>query len=267
MTRRLVFSPHADDAVLSCYGALGKDTDVVTVLAGVPEDADLLTDWDRRLGAGTSRGLALRRLDEDVRSFAGTGVRLEQWSWLDGQYRPGELPQGLLPAMRARIRDASEVWLPAGLLSHADHILVRDTGLAACAELAREGVRPEVVLYAEYPYQLFQMGNARRAAGTHAGFDWSNEDPTALTDWARGLLPQATAPHHTPQETPLAPDAVAAKDASIRAHATQVDEMDRQVHGRLLKPDNLRREYWWPLRSAESATDDLNRTVPAGDDR
>jgi LmbE family N-acetylglucosaminyl deacetylase len=259
MTRRLVFSPHADDAVLSCHGALGPGTDVVTVFAGVPEDAGLLTDWDRRLGVGSSRELALERLDEDVRSFAGTGVALEQWPFLDGQYRPGAVPQELLPAMRTRIRAAAEVWLPAGLLVHPDHVLVRDTGLAACAELAREGVRPGLVLYAEYPYQLFQMGNARRAAGTHASYDWTNADPTALTAWSEEVFPRAAAPQHAPVGSRLGAEAVAAKEASVRAHATQVDELDRQVHGRLLKPDNIGLEYWWPLRSAEAAVADLDQ--------
>jgi LmbE family N-acetylglucosaminyl deacetylase len=251
--------------VLSCYGALGPGTDVVTVFSGVPEDAGLLTDWDRLIGARSSRDLALRRLDEDLLSFVGTGAGLEQWPFLDGQYRPaGVVPGELRRTMEARIREASEVWLPAGLLDHPDHVLVRDTGLAACAAVAQEGGAARVLMYAEYPYQLFQMSNDLRAAGTRAGWDWSNADPTALTAWSRGRLPGATAPDHAPQVTWLGPDAVAAKEKSVLAHATQVGELDRQVHGRLLEPENIRREYWWPLRSAGTAADDLDRTVPAG---
>ncbi|WP_282206093.1 PIG-L deacetylase family protein [Kitasatospora fiedleri] len=269
--RRLVFSPHADDAVLSCYGALGPGSAVVTVFAGVPEDPGLLTDWDRALGAADSRELALERRAEDLRSFAPLGLVPEQWPYLDGQYRPGETPRQLSADLAARVRagapvgagPAREVWLPAGLLGHPDHVLVRDTGLAACAELADEGLPPRVVLYAEYPYQLFQISNHLRAAGTRDGFAWTNDRPEPLAAWAAEQFPRATAGRHRAGETRLPEITAAAKAAAIRAHATQVDVMDRQVRGQLLNLSNLELEYWWPLHGARAALSDLAASAPA----
>ncbi|MFK0194126.1 PIG-L deacetylase family protein [Kitasatospora sp. NPDC090308] len=271
--RRLVFSPHADDAVLSCYGALGPGSAVVTVFAGVPEDPGLLTDWDRALGAAGSRELALERRAEDLRSFAPLGLVPEQWPYLDGQYRPGETPRQLSADLAARVRAGSpvgadadparEVWLPAGLLGHPDHVLVRDAGLAACAELADEGPSPRVVLYAEYPYQLFQISNHLRAAGTRDGFAWTNDRPEPLAAWAAEQFPRATAGRHRAGETRLPESTAVAKAAAIRTHATQVDVMDRQVRGQLLNPSNLELEYWWPLHGARAALSDLAASAPA----
>ncbi|MFE4599913.1 PIG-L family deacetylase [Kitasatospora indigofera] len=273
--RRLVFSPHADDAVLSCYGALGPGTEVVTVFAGAPADPALLTDWDRSLGATSSRELALERRAEDLRSFAPLGLVPEQWAHLDGQYRPGEAPQRLRADMTVRVRAAAEavtaagggeweVWLPAGLLTHPDHVMVRDTGLTVCAELADEGVRPALVLYGEYPYQLFQISNHLRAAGTRSGFAWTNDHPEPFAAWAAEQFPLATAGRHHARQSRLSAADGAAKEAAIRAHASQLDVMDRQVHGQLLNRRNLRLEHWWPLHGAPAAASDLDAAGTTG---
>ncbi|MBD0708727.1 PIG-L family deacetylase [Streptomyces sp. CBMA291] len=243
-----MFSPHADDVVLSCFGALRSGGEVVTVFAGVPEDPAYLAPWDERLGAHSSRAFALERLDEDSAAYAGTGVRLDPWPVLDGQYRPGPLDTGALrERMRERIDRAGEVWLPAGIGDHPDHLAVRDTGLAACRELAAAGRAPEVGLYAEYPYQLFAMSNRHRARGTYAGFTWHNEDPVALTEWFGARFPGAPEDLARPRLRVLSEEAVAAKERAVRCHRTQVPELDRQTYGTLLTPANLGREYGWTL--------------------
>lgn len=48
--------------------------------------------------------------------------------------------------------DADEVWLPAAIGGHPDHVLARDIGLRAAAWADRQ----EVVLYADYPYVVSQ---------------------------------------------------------------------------------------------------------------
>ncbi|GAA4785522.1 PIG-L family deacetylase [Streptomyces ziwulingensis] len=257
MTAVLLFSPHADDVVLSCFHALGPGSEVVTVFAGVPDDPGLLAPWDERLGARSSREFALERLHEDAAAYAGTGVLLDAWRHLDGQYRPGPPDtDALRAAMRERIARAGEVWLPAAIRDHPDHVLVRDTGLAACHDLARAAPPPRVRLYAEYPYQLFQMSNRHRAAGTYEGFTWHNRDAIALTEWFEERFAGSPATPGPPRLSVLSADAVAAKERAVRCHRTQVTELDRQVNGTLLDPGNLSREYWWALTTTRGADED-----------
>ncbi|MEV7678569.1 PIG-L family deacetylase [Streptomyces sp. NPDC088341] len=246
LTNRLLFSPHADDVVLSCFGALTPGATVVTVLAGVPEDPDVVTDWDRRLGARSSRLLALQRLDEDAAAFAGTGVRLVAWPYLDGQYRTGPPDRAaLLTDVRAQVAGADEVWLPAGIYAHPDHVLVRDAGLAACTEARREGLDVDVRLYAEYPYQLYQMDDFHKAREDRGPYDWTNRGPRALAEWFRAEFPTAREGGEEPAEVLLTREGAEAKDAAVRSHASQLGLLDEMVHGVLMEPENIGREYWW----------------------
>jgi LmbE family N-acetylglucosaminyl deacetylase len=252
MNSTLLFSPHADDVVLSCFAPVLAPNlaNVVTVFAGVPADPDLLAGWDRRLGARSSQQIALQRLREDAAAFAQTGARLRIWHYLDEQYRSGPPDRAALVAdMRAAMTDVDEVWLPAGICDHPDHVQVRDCGLTAAEACAAD--RPlRVRLYAEYPYQLFQMSRRHKAAGTYASFDWLNHDPAALAEWFSERFPVPG----DPELTVLTPDAVAAKARSIRCHGSQLAELDRQVYGTLLNDANLRREYWWPVEPGHNRT-------------
>lgn len=244
----LVFSPHADDVVLSSFGALRPGGEAVTVFAGVPDDPALLAPWDERLGARTSREFALERLREDAAAYRGTGMALDAWAHLDGQYRPGPPDTGALRRdMRQRIDRAGEVRLPAAIGDHPDHLAVRDTGLAACRELAAAGRPPRVRLYADYPYQLFAMSNRHRAHGTWSTYTWHNEDPLALTEWFAQHFPGGSKEHARPRRHTLSDDTVAAKERAVRCHRTQVPELDRATYGTLLDPANLGREYTWDL--------------------
>ncbi|MFD3960717.1 MULTISPECIES: PIG-L deacetylase family protein [Streptomyces] len=244
----LVFSPHADDVVLSCFGALRPGGEVVTVFAGVPGDPAFLAPWDELLGARTSREMALERLREDAAAYRGTGVVLDAWDHLDGQYRTGPPDTGALRReMRERIGRTGEVWLPSAIGSHPDHLAVRDTGLAACRELAAAGRPPRVRLYADYPYQLFAMSNRHRAHGTWSTYTWHNADPLALTEWFGTHFPDASEEEARPLPYALDGDTTAAKERAIRCHRTQVPELDRASYGKLLDPANLGREYAWDL--------------------
>ncbi|MFD6485885.1 PIG-L deacetylase family protein [Streptomyces bacillaris] len=243
-----MFSPHADDVVLSCFGALRPGGEAVTVFAGVPGDPVFLAPWDKLLGARTSRGMALERLREDAAAYRGTGVELDAWDHLDGQYRTGPPDTGALRReMRERIGRAGEVWLPSAIGSHPDHLAVRDTGLAACRELAAAGRPPRVRLYADYPYQLFAMSNRHRAHGTWSTYTWHNADPLALTEWFGTHFPDASEEEARPLPYALDGDTTAAKERAIRCHRTQVPELDRASYGKLLDPANLGREYAWDL--------------------
>jgi LmbE family N-acetylglucosaminyl deacetylase len=145
--RRVAVSTHLDDVALSCFGVLGPETTVVTVLAGAPP-VGVLGEWDRDGGAASSRERVLERRGEDCRALASTGCSIAHLDFLDGQYWGLDklLPptaDELADALRPFLRDA-EVFAPAGI-HNPDHKLVRDAVLA---------VRPEATLYADLPYAL-----------------------------------------------------------------------------------------------------------------
>jgi len=68
---------------------------------------------------------------------------------LDEQYRDGRDPPSrqLTDLLRTHLDGAEEVWLPAGLGNHTDHLLVRDAALAATA-----ATNQSVRMYADLPY-------------------------------------------------------------------------------------------------------------------
>ena len=69
MQDTIVVSAHLDDAVLSCYSALGPSTSVVTVFAGLPPES-VLSSWDAEGGATSSRERMAERREEDRRALA-----------------------------------------------------------------------------------------------------------------------------------------------------------------------------------------------------
>lgn len=251
MTSVLLFSPHSDDVVLSCFGALVPGCEVITVFAGVPEDPAFTGHWDRRLGvAGGSRQLALRRLREDAASYRGTGALQESWDHLDDQYRQGPPDtEALRLAMKERISRAREIWLPAGIGDHPDHVLVRDAGLDAAGAPAAPGeCAPRVRLYAEYPYRLQEMsGVPHGTTGPADGYlRAAGGDCSALARWFRRRFAGAAAVDE-PERGVLPGAGRAAKERAVRCHASQVPMLDAQVAGTLLTPGALGTEYWWPL--------------------
>jgi LmbE family N-acetylglucosaminyl deacetylase len=145
----VVVSPHLDDAVLSAWLVLSgaPGTAVVTCFAGTP-DPSVRGDWDARTGYGSAaEAVAARRAEDEaaLRRCAGRPVHLDL---LDEQYRLGAaVPrEDLVARLRTALAGAGQVWLPAGLGAHVDHLATREAGLAA--------VRPgqAVHLYADLPY-------------------------------------------------------------------------------------------------------------------
>jgi LmbE family N-acetylglucosaminyl deacetylase len=143
-----VVSPHLDDAVLSAWLMLmsNRPTRVVSCFAGLPP-ASLQGSWDRRTGLSSSSAVAIRRA-EDVAALTLTGSEAVHLDLLDEQYRSGgDAPRAQLTALlRDHLADAAEVWLPAGLGGHVDHIAARDAALSATTPVQR------LRLYADLPY-------------------------------------------------------------------------------------------------------------------
>jgi LmbE family N-acetylglucosaminyl deacetylase len=152
MTGPVVVSPHLDDAAFSASALLGRGgATVVTVFTAVP-DADWPTTWwDTLTGATSSQSRQLERRAEDeaaMRLLGAEPVYLEETEFT---YRSS--PPDLSSATR-RLADcfsgAAQIWLPAAIGGHPDHLAARDMGLRAAALAGRA----DVTLYADFPYIL-----------------------------------------------------------------------------------------------------------------
>lgn len=136
-----------DDAVLSCSGKLmdKRQVDVVTVFTALPSESLECPVWDKLTGALNSRVRVIERRMEDHSALANFGIIPKHLNLLESQYQDRPYTINDLQPLTALISDYAEVWLPAGIGLHPDHVLVRQAGLVA------QGER-EVTLYADLPY-------------------------------------------------------------------------------------------------------------------
>jgi LmbE family N-acetylglucosaminyl deacetylase len=145
----LVLSPHWDDAVLDCWSLLSseRELNVVNVFAGAPAPGRL-TLWDAVTGALDSAQRAAERAAEDAVALARAGRKPLNLTFLDAQYRtpPGPTLDRIDRELCAKVEGVSRVYVPAGLGSHPDHVLVRRYGRM----LWHAGT--PVTLYADLPY-------------------------------------------------------------------------------------------------------------------
>lgn len=150
MSRLAVVSPHLDDAVLSAWLVLAGTTNalVISCFAGVPKGT-VEGAWDVKTKFSSATEALAARRREDVAALATTQSRAVHLDLLDEQYRADQDAPGdeLTALLQTHLADSEEVWLPAGLGRHTDHLLTRDAALAATA---RTGQR--LRLYADLPY-------------------------------------------------------------------------------------------------------------------
>jgi LmbE family N-acetylglucosaminyl deacetylase len=187
-----ILSPHLDDAVLSTWAVLRRPEEVrvVNVCAGVPP-AGPPPRWDRLTGARDAAERMRERLAEDRAALARAGREATQLDFLDAHYRAEPLePEALLAAIGEAAGDAGELWAPAGIGAHPDHVQVRDAAL----RLAAAGGR-SLRLYAELPYA--------------ARYDWpewvTGRPPRLGLDvdaWLADFLPAGTGPAGEAQRLP-----------------------------------------------------------------
>ena len=214
----VVFSSHIDDAVFSCYSVLGRETTVVTVLAGVPPPG-VVGDWDVEGGTSDSAARVVERREEDRRALARSGSEVVHLDFADSQYcgQPGvETPTGqaVAAAVRPLVEQATAVYAPAGIFN-LDHKLVRDAVLS---------VRPDAALYGDIPYALHpDMG----------GFE---------------LPPELSRAGRQRREVRLDAELVAAKIASAHCYTTQLDQLTA-FYGPYLDQAGLGLEVYWDAGS------------------
>lgn len=149
---RLVLSPHLDDAVFSAFHVLGGDAVVSTLCTASPSADTALSNYDRLTRSSDSSGRYGERRAEDLAVAAAGGWRSFHYGLVDLPYRrsdrdldPGGIARRLLAAVK--VGHVSELWIPAGIGGHHDHILTRSVGVELQAIL-----QSPLHLYADLPY-------------------------------------------------------------------------------------------------------------------
>lgn len=242
----LYLSPHFDDAVLSCGGAIHQhvargDTVVVyTVMAGKPPhqlpDSPILRDLHQRWG--TLYNPVSERRNEDIKAVRQLGALARHGSLPDCVYRVRYSPGGevvalypdeaslwgnvhqtdaalpLLDAMPLPYDQTTAIHVPLGAGHHVDHRLVRDWGI----RLARAYDVPALCFYEEYPYSTDPAAVERALAH----FSPRRLMPVlhALSEEALAAKIQAIAHYESQISTFWQDEAVMA--SAVRAYALQV---------------------------------------------
>jgi LmbE family N-acetylglucosaminyl deacetylase len=227
-----VLSPHLDDAVLSAWTALrdGGGAAVVNVFDGVPPEGTLAR-WDRVTGAADSSARMRERLEEDRAALALAGVPSVSLGLLEVEYRAGPLDADRLgDALAGAVHGAAEVWAPAGIGGHADHVAVRDWALA------QEGLA--VRLYADLPY-----------AARHGWPAWvtgAEPEPHFIHDlWWERHLPAGV--ELTPAAHPLANGDAELKLRALTEYRSQIYALDAGPVGVLRNPAVIGHEVSWAV--------------------
>jgi LmbE family N-acetylglucosaminyl deacetylase len=205
--RLVVVSPHLDDAVLSAAVQLMRPgAHLVTVCTGAPPEGTPPADWDQLTGATDAVSRVHERLAEDDRALATLGVQsTSRLGFPDAQHIPdvAERPtrEALVAALRPHLAGAAEVWAPAGIGGHLDHLATRD----ATIDATDPGVT--VHHYADIPYSL--------------GLGWPEPD---VETWLAAELDAPAGLSKTVHQ--LDPDARRRKVAAMACYVTQIPSLD-----------------------------------------
>jgi LmbE family N-acetylglucosaminyl deacetylase len=228
MSGCVVVSPHLDDAVLSAAGRLlDGDAHVVTVCAGIPAEGAPLSAWDAESGARDAAARARERLREDDQALAVLGATTTRLDELGQHYRGAPYDvDGVAKRLVPLLRDATEVWVPAGVGGHGAH-----EGTSRAALAAVQVTRPRAVhLYADLPYAL-GFGWPDRCDGLEAELRRLGHDPAVLS-WSTRRLDD---------------EQQARKQRAVRCYATQLRLLGLSADGRFADPSADGLELSWQL--------------------
>jgi LmbE family N-acetylglucosaminyl deacetylase len=247
MTGTVMVSPHLDDAALSASAKLGLGSaTVITVFTAVPATDWPTSWWDMLTGASSSRERQLERWGEDkaaMQLLNALSIYLDEPEFL---YR-SSLPD--LSSATQRLAEcfssAEEVWLPAAIGGHPDHLVARDIGLRAAAQAGRS----DVMLYAEFPY-IFSYGWPPCVTG---------QEPRPYVDadfWLTDQLRQGGIDPESLQPELVVLDAEqrARKQQIIRAYRSQAQALSLSPADLASEPAKLDYELSWRM-SADSYSD------------
>lgn len=250
-------SAHLDDAALSASVALsGGDVTVLTVFTALPPSGMTVSWWDRLTGAVSSSDRQRERWAEDeaaMRLLSADGVHLGEPEAL---FRDGAPDlSGAVQRLTESFGAAGEVWLPAAIGGHRDHMFAREAGLRAAAAAGHR----EVVLYADFPYVLaygWPDWVTGGPADPHLDCAFWLADQLAGAGLAAGSL---TAAVHR-----LSEDQRAIKAAVIAAYRSQAPALGLTPEDLARDPGKLSYELSWrmPLPAVPPAPVPPPPTVP-----
>jgi LmbE family N-acetylglucosaminyl deacetylase len=237
--RPVVFSPHLDDAPLSACVQLSRDaTLAVTVFSGPPPDGRELTYWDSLTRATSSADRVLERLAEDDRAMSLIGCATARAGLPEHQYRDSLDHDALLSAIAPYVGDATEIWIPAGMGGHPDHVALRDAVLGIAG-----GLPAETHFYADMPAGLW-YGWPSWVTGEPAG-DYLDPDYFFQAELAlRGL----DAGRLTPEVFVLDAAMRERKEQVLRCYRSQLPALSMTFNNPGLWDALLAYEAGWRLR-------------------
>jgi LmbE family N-acetylglucosaminyl deacetylase len=238
----VAISAHLDDAALSASASLSRaGATVLTVFAGMPPPEFGVSLWDKVTGAVSSAVRQAERLDEDaevMKLLAARGCYLDV---REAQFRPaGPEPSvgELAEQIAGHLSEAGEVWLPAAIGKHRDHIIARDAGLRA----ARLAGHRSVVLYADFPY-VISYGWPTWITGQAADPYLDAEHWLAHELAAAGLA----APVRTAEVIRLSQAQRELKVKIISAYRTQASALALRPEDLAARPGKLDYELFWQM--------------------
>lgn len=232
-----VLSPHLDDAVLSAWSVLRRSgpVRVVNVCAAVPPPGPP-PRWDVLTGARDAAERMRERLAEDRAALARAGREAVYLDFLDRQYRDGPIePAALSSALSGAVAGSTELWAPAGIGGHPDHVQVREAALALRADGG-----PAVRLYADLPYAV-RWGWPEWVSGRRSieGLD--------VDAWLGGFLPEGTPEG---ERHVLSRAEARRKSRALRDYSTQWAALDAWAHGGMRRRAVIRYEASYPAPAA-----------------
>ena len=229
----IVVAPHFDDAVLSAAHVLlarRSEVTVLTVCAGVPA-GDSLAGWDDDCGFTSGAHAARARAQDDLCANALVEARSVHLAYSDSPYRSGFPHDQVAADIAAALPPAGDVWIPAGIGGHPDHVATRDVVLGLIrADAGR------VRFYAECPYAFLPSWSA---ADADRDEDHRWDDPMRRIERYLGPACRRT--------VQLDDEAMERKLAMFGAHRSQARALAAEVPGLLDPRGPLRTEVHWRL--------------------
>lgn len=237
--RPVVFSPHLDDAALSACRQLSRDGALaVTIFSGPPRDDRKPSYWDTLTRATSSAGRVAERLAEDEQAMRLIGCQTARAGLPEHQYRDSLDAEALLSAIAPHVGVATQVWIPAGMGGHPDHVALRDAVISVAA-----GLSVETHLYADIPAGLW-YGWPSWVTGDSPG-DYLDPDYFFQAELERrGLDPGRL----TPEVFPLGTAMRKRKEQALRCYRSQLPALSMTFNNPGLWDALLAYEAGWRLR-------------------
>lgn len=152
--KKVIFSPHLDDACLSVFQLLDSESLVVTVFAGKPKRT-FETSWDRTCGFKNSDEAIDMRREENRRAAKFVGFNFQNLNFLDWQYGKRSQKEVVYKALLDIVKryPKARFYTPIAFgaeIIHPDHKIVGET---SCKLLINQELQ-ELFFYADIPYLI-----------------------------------------------------------------------------------------------------------------